>query len=395
MRKTYLAYLVSIAAFFGPFVQTFYTPLLPEMAALFRTSPTIVSLTVSVYPIVFAIMQLIYGPLIDKYGRRKILLIGFLFYLLATLGVTLSYTIEALIAFRVLQAVGGSVGSVAALTVIGDLFDGNRRVRAMGVYQMLVALGPGLGPVFGGYVGERFGLYPLLWVLLAISTAYWLIVFFSLPETGTSKAAEERFALRRFSDVMTNAAGQSVILLGIVQYTVFYILIILLPSIASDEYRLDPTETGALYLPASVCLMIGSIVSGRVQAFVEIRRMLIVTAVLNGLSVLLFAALSSVSLAMLVVCISLFGFSLGLSLPLQTALLSAELSRLRATANGVYNFFRYQGMTIGPVLGAYLYPYGYASIFYALTVIYILALVFIWSRIYSKNGKGSTCDRPV
>ncbi|MGF7032311.1 multidrug resistance protein [Paenibacillus mucilaginosus] len=383
MRKHYIVYLVSIAAFFGPFMQTFYTPLLPEVAELFRTSSTAVSLTISVYPIIFAFMQLIYGPLIDKYGRRKILLLGFLFYLLATLGVSLSYHIEMLIVFRILQAVGGSVGSVAALTVIGDLFEGNRRVRAMGIYQMLVALGPGLGPVFGGYVGERFGFHPLLWVMLAISTLYWLVIYISLPETGMNKVAGERFALRQFSDVLAHRSGQSVILLGIMQYTVFYILIILLPSIATDAYRLSPTETGVLYLPVSICLIIGSIVCGSVQVYIEIRRMLIATAVLNGVSVLLLAMLSPVSLTWLVVCISFFGFSLGLSLPLQTALLSSELSRMRATATGVYNFFRYQGMTIGPVLGAYFYPFGYSSSFLVLFIIYALVIVIISSRVTS------------
>ena len=88
----------------------------------------------------------------------RILLIGFMFYLLATVGAALSYTVPSLIIFRALQAIGVAVGSVAAITVIGDLFEGKMRGRSMGIYQMIVALGPGLGPIFGGIIGQYYGI---------------------------------------------------------------------------------------------------------------------------------------------------------------------------------------------------------------------------------------------
>lgn len=183
MKKKFLVYLVSIVAFFGPFTQTIYTPMLPEIQEQFHASQDAVNLTVSIYPIFFAIMQLVYGPLIDRYGRRKMLLLGILVFLMATVGAALSSSIGSLMIFRALQACGGAIGSVAAITVIGDLFEGRMRGRSMGIYQMLVALGPGLGPIFGGFIGHQYGLHLLFWVLLAISMVLWIALLLFLPET--------------------------------------------------------------------------------------------------------------------------------------------------------------------------------------------------------------------
>ena len=82
-------------------------------------------------------------------------------------------------------------------------------------------------------------------------------------------------------------------------------------------------------------------------------------------SVFLFAIVASVSLPILTVSISLFGMFLGLSLPLQTTLLANEMPLYRATSTGVYNFFRYVWMTIGPVVGTTFYWMGYELEFYA------------------------------
>lgn len=387
MRKKFLVYLVSTAAFFGPFTQTLYTPMLPEIAEQFNSSQNSVNLTVSIYPIFFAVMQLVYGPLIDKYGRRRILLIGFMFYLLATVGAALSYTVASLIIFRALQAIGVAVGSVAAITVIGDLFEGKMRGRSMGIYQMLVALGPGLGPIFGGIVGQYYGINHLFWVLLGISLVLWLIIYFSLPETSTGKNGSDRFHLSQLTAVLTHRIGLGVVILGSVQYSVFYTLLILLPNILIDLYALTPSQTGLMFLPISVFIVFGSFIGGRIQEHFEIKKLLLVMTSLNLASVFLFALVSSISLSILIVSISLFGMFLGLSLPLQTTLLANEMPLYRATSTGVYNFFRYVWMTIGPIVGTSFYWLGYELEFFAFGIIFSIALLFIYRQFFSESNK--------
>lgn len=382
MRKKFLVYLVSIVAFFGPFTQTIYTPMLPEIGRQFQASQDAINLTVSIYPLFFAIMQLVYGPLIDKYGRRRILLIGFLFFLLATVGTAMSSSVQMLILFRALQACGGAVGSVAAITVIGDLFEGKLRGRAMGIYQMLVALGPGLGPIFGGFVGQHYGIHRIFWALLGITVVLWFILLLFLPETKTKASGVERFRIRQLSNVLTHRVGLAIVVLGSVQYSIFYLLLIILPSILTDLYKLSPSQTGLMFLPISLCVVIGSLVGGRIQEYFDLKKLLFTMAFLNMATILLFAVFASVSLPILTFSLSLFGIFLGLSLPLQTTLLANELPHHRATSTGVYNFFRYVWMTIGPVVGTFFYRFGFQVEFYACVILFACSLVFIYRQFF-------------
>lgn len=118
------------------------------------------------------------------------------------------------------------------------------------------------------------------------------------------------------------SVGLAIVVLGSVQYSVFYTLLILLPNILSDLYALAPGQTGLMFLPVSVCVVISSLIGGRIQEHFDLKKWLFAIALLNMTSVFLFAVLASVSLPLLTVNISLFGMFLGLSLPSQTTLLS-------------------------------------------------------------------------
>ena len=104
--------------------------------------------------------------------------------------------------------------------------------------------------------------------------------------------------------------------------------------------------------------------------------MLLVTALLNALSLLLFMAIAQVSLAALVVAVTAFGLFLGLSLPVQTSLLMDLYQNNRATAVGSYNFFRFMGMATGPVLGSWLYRDGNLGVLYGFAAAAFLLAVW-------------------
>lgn len=126
----------------------------------------------------------------------------------------------------------------------------------------------------------------------------------------------------------------------------------------------------------SLFLVLGSFTGGRLQEKSNPRTFLLITSSLNVLATILFVILSPVSLPVLIVSISLFGLCLGLSLPVQTTLLARAFTQNRATAIGVYNFFRYLGMAAGPIFGSVFYQLGnrveflFAAFLFALTVLF-------------------------
>ncbi|MFG6495807.1 MFS transporter [Fictibacillus sp. UD] len=149
-HRKLLVYLVAFGAFLGPFSQTIYVPIIPEVTKELQTTPFLVNFSISIYTVFLALMQMVYGPLTDSIGRRKVMITGLIIYLAATIGCYFSEAIEFLLVFRSLQAVGIAAGSVVAVTVIGDLFEGKDRIEPMGTFQMMVSLGPVVGPVAGG-----------------------------------------------------------------------------------------------------------------------------------------------------------------------------------------------------------------------------------------------------
>lgn len=364
VNQKFIIYLVGFAAFLGPFTQTIYAPILPEIQTGFQTSQFLVNMSISIFTMVLAVMQIVYGPLTDAKGRRKILLPGIAVYILASVGCHYAGTIGQLLFFRALQAAGIATGSVVATTVIGDLFEGRERGRAMGVFQMMVSLGPVLGPVIGGLVGERFGYKGIFLVLAATGLLMLLANVRYLPETRPETGNGDPFRVRDFASIITHATGSAVILLGFIQYYSFYNFLVFLPDVLTKDYGLTAAQKGMVFLPLSVLIVIGSYLGGRLQERVEPRKGLIVASFLNVAAIVLFILVSNVSLALLVLSISLFGLFFGISLPVQTTLLTEQFVRGRATAIGVYNFCRYMGMGAGPLVGSFLYRTGNVAILF-------------------------------
>ncbi len=363
MSPRLLTFIVAFAAFLGPFTQTVYAPILPELGGALRTTPFLINLSISIFTLVLAFMQIIYGPLVDRSGRKRTLLAGLAIYIVASLGCFLADRIETLLAFRALQAVGIAAGAVVAVTVIGDRFEGAARGRAMGSFQMMVALGPVVGPVVGGFVGEHLDFHYVFLLLALVGAAALLSNAIWLRETRP--AGEPRaFHPAQYLEVLGNRQGLAIMLLSFVQYYAFYNYLVFMPRVLDAVYGLSASEKGLVFLPLSVAVVIGSYVGGRLLGHWRPRPMLLVTALLNALSLLLFLAVAPLSLVALVVAVTAFGLFLGLSLPVQTSLLMDLYQHNRATAVGSYNFFRFMGMATGPVLGSWLFQDGNLGLLY-------------------------------
>ncbi|MFC4808198.1 MFS transporter [Paenibacillus sp. GCM10023250] len=380
MNRTFVVYLVAFAAFLGPFTQTIYTPVLPEVASQLHSTSFVVNLTISVFTFFLAIMQMIYGPLTDSKGRRSVMLFGISLYVLASTGCYFSGNIELLLVFRALQAIGIAAGSVVAVTVISDLFDGRERGQAMGTFQMMVSLGPVLGPVIGGFLSGRFNFHSVFLALAATGILVLLLNYLCLKETKPDSGEAARFRFRDFAVILRNRVGSSVIYLGFVQYYVFYNFLVFLPDILSDRYGLSAEQKGLVFLPMSLCIVIGSFFGGKIQARIDGKKVIVLTTFLNASSVLFFLLFYSISLGWLLTGIICFGFFLGLSLPVQTTLLTGAFTTNRATAVGAYNFFRYMGMACSPIVGSLVYRAGGYLLLYGFVVALFLAFGLLLSR---------------
>jgi len=180
-EKGMIFFLVIISAF-PPLTTDLYLPALPQMVDIFKTSQSMVNMTLSVYFIAYAVGLLFWGPLSEKYGRKPILLIGISMYILASVLCSLSSYIEMLIGSRLLQAFGGSAVTIVATAIVKDLYDGREREKIMGSIMSLVIIAPMVAPVIGAYL-LKFASWKMMFVALAFFGLIAGIVAFVYQET--------------------------------------------------------------------------------------------------------------------------------------------------------------------------------------------------------------------
>lgn len=183
-RKQYFIIILILGALstISPFSIDMYLPGFPAIAEDLQTTIAQVQLSLTSYLIGIAAGQLLYGPLLDRFGRKNPLYAGLVVYILASFACAFTASVESLIAMRFIQAVGGCVGMVAAQALVRDLFPANKTAQAFSSLTLVIAVSPMIAPTVGGYVTAAFG-WHAIFVILAVITALILIgVHYILPE---------------------------------------------------------------------------------------------------------------------------------------------------------------------------------------------------------------------
>ncbi|MDP1881060.1 MAG: multidrug effflux MFS transporter [Parachlamydiaceae bacterium] len=181
-KKLSIALLIALVGF-PQISETIYTPALPNVASGLQTTAYMVEATLSIYFLGFALGVLLWGTISDWFGRRFAMLVGIIVYGIGTLGCANVESVEALLAWRFIQAFGASVGSVITQTILRDAYNGVERTKLFSVMSGALAFSPALGPVLGGVISEFFGWRANFWVLMILAICLTLWSFLSLPET--------------------------------------------------------------------------------------------------------------------------------------------------------------------------------------------------------------------
>ena len=193
-RKRFVTILIlGLLSAIGPFSIDMYLPGFPAIAADLQTSVDAVSYSLASFFIGISFGQIICGPLLDRFGRKRPLYVGLVLYLFASIGCALSTSVEMLIAFRLLQALGGCVGMVAPRAIVRDVFPLNENAKIFSFLILILGVSPILAPTVGSYVIAEFG-WNYVFVILTLVTGLILItVVFWLPE---SREPDPTFSLR-------------------------------------------------------------------------------------------------------------------------------------------------------------------------------------------------------
>lgn len=166
----------------SPFAIDMYLPAFPELAAGFGVPSTTVALTLSSYFIGLAAGQVVYGPLLDRFGRKPPLTVGLGLFVLASFGCAIAPDVYTLIGLRFVQALGGCVAQVASVAMVRDFFPRDQAARVLSRLFLFIAVSPLLAPTVGTWVIQLGGWRPLFLALAAVVVGILTLVLALLPE---------------------------------------------------------------------------------------------------------------------------------------------------------------------------------------------------------------------
>jgi len=182
-NRTILILILGLLSALGPFSIDTYLSGFPIIAQDLGVTVDYVSYTLSSFFIGISIGQMHYGPLLDRFGRKKPMLIGLTIYVVASAACAVAGSIQWLIAFRLLQAMGGCVGMVSSRAIVRDVFPVHESAKIFSILILILGVSPMIAPTVGSYLIVHLGWHSVFWLQAGIGLFLLFSVFFFLPET--------------------------------------------------------------------------------------------------------------------------------------------------------------------------------------------------------------------
>jgi len=351
----------------GPLTTDMYLPSLPDIARQLDASTAQVQLTISAYLIGFAVGQVIYGPVSDRHGRKRVLLVSIGLYCAASLACALATSIHMLIAARALQALGGSGGIVLARAMVRDLYSGGRAGRELSVIGAVMALAPVLAPIAGGVLQTGFGWRSVFFTLVAAGLAGAGVVWWLLPETLTQRAGEPvslSLIARSYRVVARNPAYVAYLGLATASFAGLFAWISGASFVLQNLYGLSPFAFGFAFAVGSLGYMTGSMVSAQLTRWLGLDGIIGIGGVViaaGGLGMIAAVALGFTSALSLVLPMAVYLAGMGMVLPQSQAGAMTPFPERAGAASSLLGLIQQSvaavcGAIVGVLLGQSAWP---------------------------------------
>src|SRR5690606_30691082 len=265
INKNFLIFLLGILAALGPFTIDMYLPGFQRIAEDLYTDDQHVAFTLTSYFIGIALGQLFYGPIVDKYGRKKPLLFGLGIYILAAIGCALSTSIDMMIGMRFLQALGGCVGMVASTAIISDVYEVQYRARAFSSIMLVMGVAPLIAPSVGSFFVTEWDWYVIFYFLAFFAFLVMLMIQFFLPETSQymhSNKLKINEILKAYWEVLQNKTFLFYTLAGSIAMSILFAYISSASFIFLTYYGLDKMTFSVLFAINASGIISGSYLNG-------------------------------------------------------------------------------------------------------------------------------------
>lgn len=265
----------------GPFGDTIYAPALPEIEKLLHTDYAYVQLTITSYLLGYAVSQLLYGPFSDRYGRKKVILVGSLFFIISSVICLYSHSIDTLIYGRLLQGFGAAAGGVIATVAVKDAFEIEKQGSIFAIMNIAFALAPAIGAIIGVFIQAHV----IFLVLLGAALFLFMKVLLFFPETNRNlnkDALKTKHFVRNYLVLFKDHQFVVATLLLGLNISIIYGCLVEIPDILLNKLHLDKIKFLHFLILIVSAVIIGSLICARLSKSIPYKN-LITTGMLISL----------------------------------------------------------------------------------------------------------------
>jgi DHA1 family bicyclomycin/chloramphenicol resistance-like MFS transporter len=350
-----IAVLAGLAAT-GTLATNILLPSLPQMAVSLKVSSAAVTSAITVFLAVFAIGQLVVGPISDRYGRRWPVLIGFAIFFAGSVWCGLANDLPSLLIGRIIQAAGACATSVLSRAIARDLFSGPALGRAMALIMIAMSAAPGFSPLLGGALDQTFGWRSEFAFVAAFAglgaLAYGMVFGETHLATRTPLAplviARTYLGLLRDRRFVVPAAAVSLILGGL--FSMFSAA----PRILIEAMHFTPIQLGLFFAGTVLIVFAAGMLATRLAPRYGLDRPIqggLLLAAAGSLAMLL-VSLYSPSFLPFLAAMSVFLLGMGIVSPLGTAQALSPFGEKAGAASALVGFWQMMTAAIGVWLAA-------------------------------------------
>lgn len=267
-KKQYIVLIIilGIVNAFAPLAIDMYLASLPTLTKHFNTSHDMVQLTLASFFVGFSLGQAFYGPISDKYGRKIPLYIGLLIFTLSSIGCAFSSSVEWLIFFRFLEAIGACAGGVISRAIVRDMFKPQNAAKIYSYLMLITGLAPILAPLLGGYILIYFG-WQAIFLTLALLGAVSLISVKLFLKDNSQKMLHKKLSftavIKEYIEISKNKTFMGYALLGGFCMAAMFAYITSSPFVFMEFFSLSVEEHGFLFGANAFSFIVAAQVNAR------------------------------------------------------------------------------------------------------------------------------------
>lgn len=390
MTQWIVIFILSLLTALEPLSIDLYLPGFILISEAFNTDVSAVQISLSTFLAGFAVGQLLWGPLADKFGRKKPILVSLIIFIAASIACIYVRSIEQLWVARFVQAIGGCAGVVISRAIVTDYFDKSKTLKIYAILALIMGIAPIIAPSVGTGVLKFFNWEGLFWIMTGLGIALFLFTLFFLPETYDFKEkGSSPNVMKSYWEILQNRKFVIYSLIAGIVNGALMIYVANGPFLIMEKGGFSSNAFSIIFAVNALGLMIGSYLTSVLQKYIQTNKLVKQALLFMSVAglILLIAMYLNLSIQVILFILFFYVFPIGVLFPATTELAITPFADTNnsGTASALFGSIQLATAFICTVVSSFISDGTVVTVGIAFFLCSILAFVIVFSKISLKK----------